>query len=309
MYSVATATRHITRKVTLVSNASGEIDLVVLPNAYQHAVSPRGNLPGGSDSWFLGDGTTVANGAVRTVSTALALQLTNYRIVGYGLKVIGTAAMTTNSGTIVLATVPAESYVNDKNAPVGGQNSNINNATMTATRTLSAYGIPVSSGVVQIPSLVTLPNSVEASMVNISEHPIMVTPKICSPSAFTFKQSDDSGPGYNIQSQTSTVSVSAGNASYLSFGGFETVVLAATGCPANTSMLDVEITYHLEGTPYTSSTTGQVIGSDSVSQVVDPVAWMGVIRDVASMPSFKSLVEGVGNSFFPGLGTMVGRLL
>jgi len=306
MYSVATTTRHITRKLTLSSNASGECDLVVVPSAYVHAMSPRSSITGG-DSWITLNGATLANAVVQTLPSALSSQLTNYRVVGYGVKIIGIASMTTNAGSITIATLPAEGYLN-LTSSIGNQAANSNNAYHSVANTLTAYGVPNSSNVVAVASLPTLPNSVESSMVNISERPITVTPKVFSPSAFTFKNTSDIGPGYMLQNQTSAVSISVGNASYLSFGGHETVVIAATGCPVTTAMLDIEITYHLEGNPFISATAGSIVGSDSSSVLCDPVGFMDVLRDVSQIPTFKALAVGAGDSFYPGLGTLVGKL-
>lgn len=306
MYSVPTTTRHITRKLTLSSNASGECDLVVLPTAYLHAVSPRGSVVGGSN-WITLDGATLVNGCILTLPSAMASQLTNYRIVGYGVKVIGIASMTSNAGSLTIATVPAEGSLN-LTSSIGNQSANSNNAFHTVANTLTAYGIPNASNVVAVSALPTLPNSVESSCVNVSERPITVTPKLCSPNAFTFKNTSDIGPGFTLQNQTSAVSISVGNSSYLSFGGFESVVIAATGCPASTSMFDIEIVYHLEGTPFISATAASIIGADSSSVAVDPLGFMNVIREVAQTPTFKALAVGVGDTFYPGLGTMVGKL-
>lgn len=307
MYCVPTATRHITRKFTLATNASGEADVCILPSAYIHAFSPRGSVVGGSSLTTL-DGVTLTNATVTTSASSLSAQLTNYRIVGYGVKVIGIASMTTNAGSATLATVPAEGYLNTTDT-VGNQASNAANAFHTMARWLTSLGIPNASSVVSVASLPALLNSVETSLVNVSERPITVIPKICSPSAFKFRQSADQGPGFNITGQTSVATVSAGNASFLEVNGQETTVIAITGCPASTSMLDIEVVYHIEGIPFISATAGQIIGSDSSVVVCDPVGWMNVIKDVASSPTFRSFVEGVGNSFFPGLGTAVGRLL
>lgn len=307
MYSVATATRHITRKLTLASNPSGECDLVVLPSAFIHAFSPRSSVVGGTSLVTL-DGVSTANCSVLTTTAALASQLTNHRIVGYGVKVIGIASMTTNSGSLTLATVPAEGWLNTQST-VGGQGSNTNNASATMANWLTSLGVPNSTSFVSVSALPSLPNSLESSLVNVSERPITVVPKICTPSAFVFKETSDIGPGFNITTQTSAVSVSAGNASYLSVGGLESVIIAATGCPASTSMLDIEITYHLEGIPFISATASTIIGSDSANTVCDPVGWMNVISSVSRMPTFKAAVIATGDTFFPGLGKMVGRLL
>lgn len=305
MYSCPTATRHITRTFTLISNSSGEFDCIVLPSCYQHIISPRGSLVGGS-TWTTLDGGTVATGAYTTPTATLSAQLLNYRIVSYGVKIYGLASMTNNSGKVIVGTVPISSNVNDKNATVGGQTANTTNSNATVGATLSAYGVPAGGSVVTISSLPNLPNSMETSMINLSERPLTVLPKITGPRAFEFKQTYDEAIGFNVVNQTTLSNVMAGDASYLSLGGFEAVVIGGTGCPATTNMLEVEVIYHIEGNPYLASATS--IGSDSTAAAVDPISWMKVISDVASHPSFKMGVQALGDSFYPGLGTLANRL-
>jgi len=306
MYSVPTTTRHITRSFTVSTNASGEADLVVLPSAFHHAISTRGSLVGGVN-WVTADGASQAASLQTTPPASLSSQLVNYRIVGYGVKVFGVSSMTTTQGKVLMATVPVSSWVNDKNAAVGGIASTSNNSLASRGNTLSAYGVPVASSVVDISSLPNLSNSMETSMVRITENPVTVIPKVSSPEAFNFRQSADSSIGFAINNQTSASYVQSGDASYLRVGGHEAVVIAASGCVASTNVLQVEVIYHIEGMPMQSNTS--VIGNDSSATCIAPLTWMNVIQHVAKMPSFREGVQAAGNSFFPGLGTLANRFM
>jgi len=308
MYCVPTSTRHITRSFTLTSNASGELDAVCLPSAYHHVISPKGNLVG-SGNWQLLDGTTVTNGLGYTDKAAFAQQLTNYRIVGWGIQIMGTAAMTNNQGKIIVAKVPIASNLNTKADAVGGITPNINNANATAGNTLSAYGIPNYSNAVNTPALANLNDSFETTMVAISEKPKPIFSKITSPEAFTFRESTDNAIGYNITDQSSLTNVQTGDASYMRVSGFEAIVIGAAGLPASTAVMELQITYHLEGTPFISANGNSFIAGDSAQVSVNPMGWMKVIAQVAREDSFKTIVGVAGNTFYPGLGTFAKRFL
>lgn len=308
MYCVPTSTRHITRSFTLTSNASGELDAVCLPSAFHHVISPKGNLSG-AGNWQLLDGTTVTSGLGYTDKAAFSQQLTNYRIVGWGVQIMGTAAMTNNQGKIIVAKVPISSNINTKADAVGGISPNVNNSNATAANTLSAYGIPNFSGTVNTPALANLNDSFETTMVAISERPKPIFSKITSPEAFVFRESTDNAIGYNITDQSSLTNVQSGDASYLRVAGFEAIVIGAAGLPASTAVMELQITYHLEGTPYISASGNSFIAGDSAMVSVDPIGWMKVIADVAKQDSFKTIVGMAGDTFYPGLGTFAKKFL
>jgi len=305
MFSCPTTTRHITKTITIVTNSSGDADLIVLPSALAHALSSRGNISGGANWSPMDYSTAISNAMVYTDQALLAGQITNYRVVGYGVKVFGVASMSNNSGKVLVATVPISSYINARYG-VGGQSPTIANPFATVANTLKSYGIPNSGSVVDISSIPNMINSMEVSMINISERPLFVIPKITSPEAFTFRESTDNSIGFNIVNQTSASNVQAGDASYLRLAGHEAVLVAITGSALSTPVLEVELTYHLEGTQAPNTTAG-IIGSDSSLSVVGPVSWMNTVQSVARMPAFRQAVEVGGNSIYPGLGTLANR--
>lgn len=305
MYSCPTVTRHITKSFTVHTNSSGEADVVILPSAYFHAVSPRGSIPSGS-VWTTLSGQTVDNAVIYTASSNLKTSLVNYRVVGYGIRVFGVASMTSTAGRCVISTLPISSFVNDKNATIGGQNANSTNASATVGHTLTTYGIPASANVVDLPSLPALPNSIELSMMSLSENQMIVTPKIVSPEAFMFNQSADNAIGFDVNDQTSINFVSSGDASYLRVSGLESVVIGVSGSTASSGVLEVEVIYHLEGTP---TILNNNIVSDAPQTFCAPMDFLSTIAAVAKTPTFKQGLAAAGNSIYPGLGTLAMRFM
>lgn len=307
MYSVPTVTRHITRTFTIRTSAVGDCDVVILPSAYHHAISTRSSLVNGA-TWTTLDGASLPNALQYTTPSVLASQITNYRIVGYGVKLLGVSSIVNTAGRVLCATVPVSSYINDKTAKVGQQAPNSNNPNATVAATMLAYGIPLSGSTVDVQALASLPNSVETSLASITATPLTITPKISSPEAFNFRQTDDSAIGFSITDQTSTAYVSSGDASYLRIGGHEAVVISGAGMPNSVSVMELEVVYHLEGTPYQSTTAFGIVGQDSELNFVNPIGFMSVVQAVARLPAFRQKLEDVGNSIVPGLGNLANRL-
>lgn len=305
MFSVPTSTRRITRSFTLAANGAGNADVVVLPSAYIHAFATQGTLPTEPTTFVTGSGTSYP--CCTTAAVYLSAQLANYRIVGYGVKIIGIQNDSTAAGKVYVATVPVSTWLNTT-APVGGQTDSHTDAGQTMGNWLTDMGIPNSSNAVAIGTLPSLSNSVLTSVQRVNETPLQVIPKISSPEGMNFRQSSDSYVGFNSQDQTSTSWVTSGDASYLRVGGHEAVVIGVGGATFGTNILEIEIVYHLEGTAAVVSNASYPIAQANDRVVVNPVGWMNVVQQVAKLPSFRLAVEGVGNSIIPGLGTLANRL-
>lgn len=309
MYCVPTATRHITKVITVTTNSIGEFDAIVMPSAYWQAISTRGSLVGGQD-WKLLNATTVPNGVIKTFPPDLATQLTNYRIVGYGVKVMGVESLLNAGGRICSATTPISSWCNEYSNTLGGVSTDVTSGSLAnMANTLNAYGLPSSvSGLLDISALPAMPNSVEVPAVRLSENPLYITPKISSAEAFDFRQSKDQATGFSLVNHTPGTVIVGGDSSYLRLGGFEAVAITGSGLTPLTAVMDIEVIYHLEGNPFLSSSS--IIGSDShTAATVNPVGWMNIIQSVAKQPSFRDMVEVGGNTLLPGLGSLATRFM
>lgn len=303
MYACPTTTRRITRAFTLVSDANGDADVLLMPNAFVHALSTRGNIPSGSGLMTAGDGSTYQ--AVFTSTSVLMGALANYRVVGYGVRVVGLQAENTAAGKFQAATLPSTSWVNGI-SPVGGQAATRVDPAQTIGAWLSSMGVPNTSNKVDITAIPTLTTSVLGSVNRLNDTPLQITPKITSPEAFNFRLSGDSPIGFMANDQTSASYILAGDASYLRISGHESVLFALTGCPPSTAIAELEVIYHLEGTAAVVGSTGIQQSTDKV--VVNPTGWMKVVQEVSQMSPFRMMVESAGNAIVPGLGTLANRL-
>lgn len=307
MFSCPTVTKHVTRVITVSADSNGEADVTVLPNLYQLAISSRASLVGES-TWITGDAVSYTNSTVLMSGTTLAAQLTNYRIVGYGVKVIGLQNDAAAAGRLHIATLPVSSWVNSQNTPVGGQVSNRNDPNQTLGSSYQALGVQVSGtpNKVAISGIPALPNSIEVPVNKLNDSPVTIVPKVTSPEAFAFRMASDSPNGFASVDQTSTSWVTSGDSSYLRIAGHEAVLLAMSGLTPSTPVVDVEVIYHIEGAPMVGL-TNTIVSPDTSQTLVNPSALANVIQQVARMPAFRAAVETGGNMIFPGLGTLANR--
>lgn len=304
MFCVPTATRRITRSFTLSSSSTGTSDAIILPSAAWHAFTTNG---GNSSPTTFTVGSGSSYPVCYTDPAALASQISNYRIVGYGVKIIGTQNDNVASGKLYVATVPVSTWMNITDT-VGGQGDSHPDAAQTMGAWLTDMGIPNAANKVNLGVLPSMTNSILTSVQRVNETPLSVLPKISSPEAFNFRQSKDSTVGYSAQDQTSTSWITSGDASYMRVGGHEAVVIGIEGAVANSNLMEIELVYHLEGTAAATSNTSPIAqANDRV--VVNPLGWMQVVQQVAQLPAFRLAVEGAGNAIIPGLGTLANRLI
>lgn len=211
MFAAPTVTKHVGFSLTVSTDANGEADLVILPNLYMAVISSRGNLGAGGFPvfpWVTMDGITQGQCYINLPSS-LSNQLTSYRIVGYGVRVYAIGSLTSTAGRALMATSAVSSWVNFRNASIGGQTTTSNNSSASATNTLLGYGVPASLSKVDITSMPSMLNCVETSLTALAQRPVTVIPKITSPEAFEFRQSADSSIGFQINNQSSASYVSS----------------------------------------------------------------------------------------------------
>jgi len=304
-YSGHTAT--LTLKTSLTINGAAAMDCIIFPNLKAPMISTTQSLVGAATlTWA--DNTTTAN-VFGWHSGVLAGKIANYRIVGYGVRITSVSSMTSASGRIVIATLPLESHLVTKQFTVGGV-SPATNASLTAGQTLTGWGIPTTGTSVSAAYLAEIPDSVIISMLDLAENDYDIVPNLCSTDAYNFRNSDDRYTGFDMAYQTATGHSS--DASYLKFGGFETVVIAVDGA-TTTSPVEIEVIYHVEGCP---STTGGISGGVSsiiapavARSPVDPPLLDRVNIIAAVAPIVRKAVIGSASTIHPLLGKFADAVL
>jgi len=294
LFYAPTATLSLRETVSLQNDANGNMDCIFTPNVRCPVVSFRGSIQNGT-TLTTPDGTTYAKGCILNNMGALSGKIVNYRIVSWGLRIRNTSSMTNASGVLSVALVPPHQRMRTpNNDTIGGQGAGGPGAAgMNAYYWLQSLGAPIEgSGTtarVDIASLVDLPYHARYQGAQLAEQTFEVHPKLTSPQGLEFRYSNDSYWGTDMQATTSAVYVNPGDASYLFMDGWTSVILGFSGGggTSGTQTFDVEVVYHLEGSPQVQS--GTIFISDSPVSHHDPVGAMLAQAALNAAPAFTKV--------------------
>jgi len=296
-----TATLALREFASLKADANGTIDFIGLANPFNPAVSPRGCISNGS-TLTTPDGTSIANGAILNGQTGLNGKIKNYRVVSWGLRIRNTASMTNASGIVTTALVPIHQRLriphnyligNQAGGGTGAGNLHIGYWMQNAGIPSNAY---TSTSVVSIDNLLDLPYHARHQSMVLAEGGVEVRPKVTDPMGLVFRNAADSYWGSDMQATTSAVYVQPGDASYLMCDGWTSVVIGGSGFPANTAVLDVEMIYHLEGSPDVSS--GTIFVPDTPVVQLDPVGALLAQADLNKAQPFIKIAARAAMAAF-----------
>jgi len=311
-FAAPTVTQTVRATLSCKANSSGDVGIAIFPNVVTSAYLFSGS---GSDfaSVTYGDNTTISASRWGIDASVLSAKFDNYRIVGYGVRVTGLSSMTNASGKLIMATAPINTTWITKDYPIGGVTMSTYSTDYTVANTEKAWGIPYTSTTRNPSLLVNLPQSRVVSGIELAENIFEINPKVSSPEALNFRGTSDSFIGTDVVSQSSALNARSGDASYLRLEGHEAVYLYYTGGVASTSVIDVELVYHLEGKPNLNLLLGQtgnlVPATNSLGSVVRPIEMLKVLETAAKQPAVRQVVETAAGYIHPLLGRMAGALL
>ncbi len=272
-YTLPTATYHVRGSMKLITNSTGDCIGAFLPNpcfAYVGTgVNGGGNDPLQSNGWskFTENPITTfaasPGGAYLISPTTLNTVLTEYRVVSWGVRFLAKDTAMASKGKVYLAVVPTT-----ENAPSW-------NTMETVTGTDISIGeYTIGMPLTNIAGIVNLPGVRTFSMQDLLRGEVMVCGTPTNPVFYTFKgTADRSNTTWNtgqvladegvFNNTTGLVNATAGGRKDVaSLRGGRAVLFCISGAPAATNELDVEIVYHLEGTPnIASANSGQLIPS------------------------------------------------
>lgn len=271
LWSAPTTTHHIRKLVTLTTDSNGTITGLVMPSIFCHSVLTQGAFNGsGAATWTRWDGTTVSSAVLYTDQSSVKAKISNARIVSYGIRFRNQTSLSNVSGRFTLATLPIK---DDMLCPsvgaVGGfYTSNVSD---TVGQWFAAAGVPNDGGgagaVIDASQFPNLPNNLTLSSLQMNETGLDVVPKVITPYAFGLKNTTDSQIGNDVGPGIATGNIYAGDDDYVKFGGFESVLFTASGLPASTQAMTMEIIYHVEGTPTLSGSGGLVPDTQAKAHV------------------------------------------
>jgi len=311
MFSCPTVTRTIRGAFTVKVDANGDAGALVFPNVIASTALWTGTSTDFSTLSY-GDNTTSASSRWGVDPTAFAGSMSNYRIVGYGVRVTGLSSMTNTSGKFIVGAYPIQSNFDTKDFPVGGI-TGATNASMTKVNTFAQWGIPSSGGALVPSALVNYPGTRVISALEFTENEFEVNPRLSSPESMNFRPAGDSLFGYNVVNSAAINDTIAGNAQYLALNGHEAVFIYYTGGVASTSTFDLEIIYHLEGKPNLSGASDAVVtatvGSGLRPSPAKPLGMLKVIEEAVKQPVVKRVIEDAATFIHPMLGRVAGAVL
>lgn len=268
-FTTPTVTYHIRGYSSLTSSSSGRMYFAVLPSPCFSYLQPTSGNGGPSDytnfSGFTQNNPSIGGmgGAYVTAPSNLASVMTEYRTVAWGFRLIAKDTAFNSKGKVYVASVPTT-----ENAPSWNTME-----TVTGTDTsIGEYtvGLPLAN----IGGILNLPGCQTFSMQDLLRGEVMFCGTPTNASFYQFKGTmDRSVVAWNtgqvladegvFNHTTGLVNATAGGRKDIaSLRGGRAFLVCATGLPASTQELDLEVVYHLEGTPnITSSGTAQLVPS------------------------------------------------
>lgn len=304
-YSCHTTTYELRATHTVTAGGSGSIGVWVLPNVVTSMVVPNGVFSGSSTITWLDNTTTGTVFRWGFDSTVLGNKLQNYRIVGMGVRVANMSSMTNSQGKFILGSYPINASYVTRDFNVAGLPPTTNLGG-TIANTFSKWGIPYTSSV-DYATLVNYPGTRVLSALEVAESEFDVIPKPCQPSAFEFREPNDSLQGFSYNS----TSGGSGDPSYLKLDGFEACFVAATGLVPSTSSVDIEIVYHIEGAPVilAGSPAAAFINQQGTQSPTDMQGFMKAIDTAFQLPAVRKVVHVAADMMHPLLGEVARAIL
>jgi len=289
-FSAPTATLSLREFVSIGNDVVGNADCIFMPNVLNPAFSTRSSVINGTVV-PMPDGTNF-RGLINT-GASLYGKITNYRIVSWGLRIRNTTAVTACQGVLTVALVNPHTRMRvPATANIGGQAAGATGSLgFNIENWCIAMGIPyvgaTTGARVDTSALLDFPAHARYQALQLAERTVEVHPKLTDPAGLAFRDSNDSVWGSDMQATSSAVYVQPGDASYLMLDGWTSVVIGFTGgsSVANTQTFDVELIYHLEGSPNVAAATAFI--ADTPQSPTAPLAMMMAQAALAKLTPFS----------------------
>lgn len=264
-YCFPTVTYHYRSSIPLISDSSGRISLAVFPSPALTLASGNGVVSAGATSFASN------NQVFYLVSpTELASKLTEYRTVAWGIRILAKDSAFSTKGKLSIALVPTTN-----NAPSWNTLQTAGaTGTGVATEYIAGFDIGfLDSSILNYPAVKTF------SMQDLMREDIEVPGMPLNESFYDFRGTTDRtttpwSATTNIGDEVATTatalinSTTIGRKDVASVRGGIAILIVASGLPATSQAFDVDIVFHLEGSPNLSSASGAVAGLVPSSQAV-----------------------------------------
>lgn len=337
-----TATFALTRKINLVSNATGELDVTVLPCLATAAFTTRGSISGG-ELLSLANTGVAANTYYEPVTSAgktgvgfptndLSAQYTKFRIVAYGAR-LRLASGVNTTGEFTAAVMPLKGlappidsvkplYVDYQGfeKPFSSYSSALGprnnfNAYLDALGIPFSFGADANAGTVELARLPNIPSHATMSASEVAARGAHVRGLPFESASREYKSMAFKAIGldcqdvclYNGNSASATYlgQQLGGDFSAYRVGGHESLILGGSSFPASTTVASLELIYHVEAIP--NPQYALLARPTSAIPLVPPSETLdNVLTKLHRLPriSFADVVTYVGDAM---LGEVEGR--
>ena len=268
-YMIPTATYHLRTAVGVTSSASGQVSCIVLPSPaltlIASTIANSGTYTGLSSFTNNTQGVGFSGAFYLTSPSTLSQVLSEYRVVSWGLRILAKDTATGTKGKVYVATVPTT-----ENVPAW----NIFQAVTADANSMGLYTVGIAES--QLASIVNLPGVRCFSMQDLLRGEVLINGTPSHSEFYCFKNTIDSlgtqwssnngtvladDAAYSTTTKTLVNSTSLGRKDPASLRGGRAVLIYATGLPASTNEFDMELVYHLEGTPFVGTAASLVPSS------------------------------------------------
>lgn len=290
-YVIPTATYHIRSAQVCTSSAGGLFCCAVLPNpCLSYIVAPAttfGSITGGGYTAFTQNtqGAAVSGAGYLISPTTLSASLTEYRVVSWGMRLIAKDTAFASKGKVYLAAVPTTN-----NAP----SWNTFETVTAAGGSMGEYTFGMNEGNLSV--IQNLPGVRVFSMQDLLRGEILACGVPTHADYYSFKgTSDRSNVAWNtgqvladegvFNNTTGLVNATAGGRKDIaSLRGGRAFIIYASGLPASSNEFDIELVYHLEGTPNMAASAGALVPSGMRATVGST----SMVERIVSMASHAS---------------------
>lgn len=255
-YTAETVVRRRTSTFNVSSDANGEVLFAAFPSLYLNGYAYKGAMAGG-ESWTDDVGSSIS-GHPGVSPAELGNLGGRYRIVGWGMKIMSDNSALNRSGHYAVASFAGPKYLPRFNG-VGWKLGGVVLGGIPTSQGWSDMRAPTNMATCQ-----NFSKCMRTSAEAISGKSCEFVSKMYSPNAFDFRRTADVNFGTDYAGGPAS-----GDASHHNMDGWHSFVVCGEGLPVNTSVLTVEIIYHIEITEGLASLTGSFL-DDSAKNVASP---------------------------------------
>jgi hypothetical protein len=299
-YAIPTTSTHVRCNSTITCTTAGTFDVVVVPSPVFSLFQAAGTMAWGGNVTYLG-------GAYGVIPRAeLADVMSSFRVVAIGVRLKNMQAPGTAVGKLEIAQVPCGRYL-----PSAATLSAI---TPDVTDMLILLNGALSTGAV-LPTLVNLPDSDEYVVQELMSNDILCQPKInaavheyyrsCNESMLYTSTYALAGEGTFYNASTGVVGTAGNGVDEATGGwGWNNILIRGRGFTGAIAAFDLELVYHLEGQPRTTSYNASGVGLSNAmkpSIVMNEQAAQSGIRILNNKPGSRLIDAAIIHKLSGGL--------